>query len=268
MPVFSLVGGSGYIGQSLFNALNLAGHDVRIIRRNEFPDKGKNCGHVIYCAGITRGEFKSRWREIVEAHVSYLSTVLSIITCDSFLYLSSARVYENNQTTHERSEIFCDPLGESNFYNLSKLLGEGVVMNSGISAPRIARLSYVVDGLSDQFFSPLVRSSRSGSITIKGHPDTVKDFLLLEDALGILTKIAIDGNSEIYNVSSGVNLSLKQVGSLLDRHLKCGVVFEQGWQKRSPLPIDNIKIRDEFGLRPRSVISELEKIFARGVTHD
>ena len=267
MAVFSLIGGSGFLGRSLNNVLKLSGHEVRVIERNKFPDVSKNCGNVIYCAGVTR-DFKLRSRDIIESHVCYLSTVLRTISCDSFLYLSSARIYENYPTTNEETKIFCDPFGISNFYNLSKLFGESVVMNSSVRAPKVARLSYVVDGISDQFFGPLIGSAKSGVIYLKGHADTEKDFLLLDDASEILTKISLDGNSEIYNVASGCNLSFKKLGSMLENYLKCGVVFEHGWQKRSPAPIEIKKISDKFNFQPRSVVSELEKVFGKITSDD
>lgn len=151
MSIISLFGGGGYIGQALRRSLIKSGHTVNLVSRNAVIDPATNFGHVIYCSGITRGDFKSQLSEIVDAHVSRLSRLVRTINCDSFLYLSSARVYENQISGTEDCKISCDPLKLSDCYNLSKLLGESIVMNSSVSRPSVARIAYVVDGVNDHF---------------------------------------------------------------------------------------------------------------------
>lgn len=262
MALISLVGGNGYIGQGLFKNLQGAGHDVQVIRRNMIPDQNKSIGHVIYCAGITQGNFRNRSYEIVDAHVTYLSKILRSITCDSFLYLSSARLYENHQSTNEGSNIPFDPSIESDFYNLTKLLGESIVLNSNVKKSRIARLSYVVDGLNDQFFVPLMES-RFGTVKIQGHPETEKDFIAFEDALTLLVSIALEGKSQIYNVSSGVNVTFRQISEIFVEMFGSSVIFDSDFKKRTPFPIDNSKIISEFGFTPGDVIVNLKKTYAQ-----
>lgn len=261
MAKFSLVGGGGYIGKALQQSLTLARHEVNQIHRNESIDLSINYGHVIYCSGVTRGDFKSRLHEIVNAHVSNLSKLLNVLHCESFIYLSSARIYENQISASESSKISCDPLNISDCYNLSKLLGESVVMNSAVNKPSVARISYVVDGVNDHFFSPLLQASRSGKVVLSGHHETKKDFIMLTDVISCLENIALSGNSEIYNVATGVSISFMQLKILLEKSLNCIVTFANEAEKRITPIIDISKMVSEFGFNPRDVLGDIEKTF-------
>ena len=260
MSKVSLFGGRGYIGQELQRSLISSGHTVNLVSRDALIDSSTHCGHVIYCSGITQGDFKSKLSEIVEAHVSRLSRMLQIINCDSFLYLSSARVYENQIFGSEDTKISCDPLNLSDCYNLSKLLGESIVMNSSLSRPSVARLSYVVDGVNDHFFAPIHRASRFQDLILNSHPDTEKDFILLSDAVNCLEKISLFGKSEIYNVATGVSISFMQLRKLIEETLNYKVEFRVGVEKKTVPKIDISKLCAEFEFRPRDVLEEIRII--------
>lgn len=261
MAKISLVGGGGYIGKALQQSLTLVGHEVNQIQRNESINSFINYGHVIYCSGITRGDFKRSLHEIVNAHVSNLSKLLSVLHCESFVYLSSARIYENQISASESSKISSNPLNISDCYNLSKLLGESIVMNSAVNKPSVARISYVVDGVNDHFFSPLLQASRSGKVVLSGHHETKKDFIMLTDVVSCLENIALRGNSEIYNVATGVSISFMQLKILLEKSLKCIVAFANDVEKRITPTIDISKIVSEFGFNPRDVLGDIEETF-------
>ncbi len=257
MSKVSLFGGRGYIGQGLQHSLAASGHTVNLVSRDALIDSATHFGHVIYCSGITQGEFKSKLSEIVEAHVSRLSRLVQIINCDSFLYLSSARIYENQIFGAEDTKISCDPLNLSDCYNLSKLLGESIVMNSDVPRPSVARISYVVDGLNDHFFAPIHRVRRFQDVTLNSHPDTEKDFILLADAVSCLERISLFGKSEIYNVATGAGISFMQLRKLIEETLNCKVDFTVGAKKQTAPKIDISKLLAEFEFRPRDVLEEI-----------
>jgi len=256
----SLFGGGGYIGRELQRSLTSSGHTVNVVSRDALIDSANHFGHVIYCSGITRGDFKSKLPEIIEAHVSRLSKLVQLIKCDSFLYLSSARVYENQIFGSEDTKISCDPLNLSDCYNLSKLLGESIVMNSSLAKPSVARISYVVDGLNDHFFAPIHRTRRFQDVVLNSHPDTEKDFILLADAVSCLERISLFGKSEIYNVATGVSISFMKLRSLIEETLDCKVEFTVGVKKQVAPKIDISKLHAEFEFRPRDVLEEVKVV--------
>ena len=260
MSKVSLFGGGGYIGRELQRSLTSSGHTVNVVSRDALIDSATHFGHVIYCSGITQGDFKSKLPEIVEAHVSRLSKLVQLIKCDSFLYLSSARIYENQLFGVEDAKISCDPLNLSDCYNLSKLLGESIVMNSSLARPSVARISYVVDGLNDHFFAPIHRTRRFQDVILNSHPDTEKDFILLADAVSCLERISLFGKSEIYNVATGVSISFMQLRSLIEETLDCKVEFTVGAKKQTAPKIDISKLHAEFEFRPRDVLEEVKVV--------
>jgi nucleoside-diphosphate-sugar epimerase len=255
----SLVGGGGYIGKALSSSLTLNGHEVSNIQRDEFINSSFDYGHVIYCSGVTGGDFKVRLHEIVDAHVSHLSKMLQVLRCESFVYLSSARIYENQVSATESSKIYCDPLNISDCYNLSKLLGESIVMNSQVNKPSVARISYVVDGVNDHFFGPLLHASSNEKVVLNGHPETKKDFIMLSDVVSCLENIALRGKSEIYNVATGVNIRFEQLKSLIEKSLNRMVTYNSQSEKRTNPDIEISKVVNEFGFKPRSVLVDIEK---------
>lgn len=267
MSKVSLFGGGGYIGRELQRSLTLSGHSVNLISRNELIDLTTNYGHVIYCSGITRGDFKSKLSAIVEAHVSKLSRLVQVIKCDSFLYLSSARIYENQVFGDEGARISCHPLSLSDCYNLSKLLGESIVMNSPVATPCVARISYVVDGLNDHLFAPIHRARRFGDVILNSHPDTKKDFIMLTDAVSCLEKISLFGKSEIYNVATGVSVSYSQFSYLIEATLNCKVEFAFGVEKQIAPKIDISKLQAEFEFKPRDVLEEIKRVLMSDLGH-
>lgn len=260
MSKVSLFGGGGYIGRELQRSLTSSGHTVNVVSRDALIDSANHFGHVIYCSGITRGDFKSKLPEIIEAHVSRLSKLVQLIKCDSFLYLSSARVYENQIFGSEDTKISCDPLNLSDCYNLSKLLGESIVMNSSLTRPNVARIAYVVDGLNDHFFAPIHRTRRFQDVILNSHPDTEKDFILLADAVSCLERISLFGKSEIYNVATGVSISFMKLRSLIEETLDCKVEFTVGVKKQVAPKIDISKLHAEFEFRPRDVLEEVKVV--------
>ena len=261
MSKISLVGGGGYIGKALNNSLTLNGHKVGHIRRNDLIDSSINHGHVIYCSGVTSGDFKNRLHEIVDSHVSHLSKLLQVLRCESFVYLSSTRIYEKQVSATESSKIYCDPLNISDCYNLSKLLGESIVMNSRVNKPSVARISYVVDGVNDHFFGPLLGTSSYEKVVLNGHPETKKDFIMLSDVVSCLESIALSGNSEIYNVATGVNIRFEELKILIEKSLNRMVTFNARLEKRTSPDIEITRVVNEFGFKPRDVLVDIEKTF-------
>ena len=89
---FTVFGATGFIGANLVAHLSRRGHEVRCPKRDLPIEAGDHLGHVIYAIGLT-ANFRSRPYETVEAHVGLLSRLLQTSCFDSWLYLSSTRVY-------------------------------------------------------------------------------------------------------------------------------------------------------------------------------
>lgn len=207
MPQFTILGGSGYIGRNLVAYLLKQGHRCQIPLRGEIPDYP--CSHLIYAIGIT-ADFRTKPFETVDAHVCHLMKVLNTCNFDSFLYLSSTRVYERiapDQVADETSKLIVDVNALFDLYNLSKLMGESVCFSVKNPLVRVVRLSnvYGADMNPETFLGALMASARNERrVKVYQSPDSGKDYVHINDVVRILPEICIRGQHRLYNLASGI----------------------------------------------------------------
>ncbi|MBN9082057.1 MAG: hypothetical protein BGP04_09010 [Rhizobiales bacterium 62-17] len=252
---FTVLGASGFIGGALVRYLQEQGYGVRAVKRHDHGDGlplDEPLGHVIYAIGVT-ADFRTRPFDTMEAHVAQVLKLLRQGTFASLTYLSSTRVYEGNQHTNEDAAISVSPASPSALYNISKIAGESVCLNSGHPAVRIVRLSNVIggDGKQDSFLDQLLREGQgNGAIALRSHPDSAKDYIALDDALGLIAAISERGRHAIYNVASGVQTSHRQVLDVISRQAGWPISVDAGAPHTDFPPIDVSRITTEFGFVP------------------
>jgi nucleoside-diphosphate-sugar epimerase len=256
---FTVLGASGAIGGRLVNALRASGHDVLAPARDESEWLTQPLGHVIYAIGVT-ADFRSRALDTVQAHVCALVPLLRNAQFESFLYLSSTRVYGDQLLGSEEVSLGVNPHDRSDLYNLSKLMGESVCLSSGRSGVRVARLSNVVgadDVDSSNFLPSLLRDAKTGHITLRTDLASAKDYIHIDDVLLLLPRIALHGQQSMYNVASGQQVTHRQWVDRLVAMTGCTVQV----LAKAPLarfaPVDVSRTRVEFGFVPRPVLSTL-----------
>lgn len=254
---FTIFGATGAVGSALLEHLRAEGHECVVPARDEIPE-GRNLGRVFYCIGLT-ADFRHRLADTVQAHVCHFMEVLTRCTFERICYLSSTRVYAGCAAGLEDARSIATPLDPSDLYNLSKLLGESAclhVVTNGV----VVRLSNVFDprasharGSSQNFLSQVLREATSGRVVLGTHPDSAKDYVLLQDVVEVLPKIALAGRHRIYNLAGGRNVSHRQI---VER-LGC-VVEVQPDAPRVVFPVVSVeRLRHEFGFEPRSVLDSL-----------
>ena len=185
--------------------LRRGGHDVLEIRRDIHEYCNENLGHVIYCVGMT-SNFISRPFDTVESHVSLLSKCLQDSEYESFLYLSSTRVYMGSESTHESAMLSVSPLIPTYLYNVSKILGESLCLSVRNPRVRIARVSNVVSSadISTNFLATITKQAKLGRIHLQSDPMSSKDYISLDDVVYLLELISLKGSYRLYNVASGI----------------------------------------------------------------
>lgn len=253
---FTVFGADGFVGKSLVSRLVVDGHEVLTPDREQQLDSTTDLGHVIYCIGVTGSDFLTKQFKVVEAHVSLISQVLENCTFSSLVYMSSARMYEGLQSTAENSVFQASTENISDFYNLSKLFGESIVLNCGVENTRVVRVAYAVnlDENSTNFVAVKAREAAKGKVVFQAHRDSVKDYVLLDDVVSLLPKITISGRERVYNIASGVNISTLEIANLLKDATGCSVELLDSESCRKPMVIDISRIRNEFGFQPTSVL--------------
>ena len=255
MSRFTLLGARGAIGSRLVDVLRANGNDVVALARGDYADTTKALGHVIYAIGIT-ADFRSRALDTVEAHVCALVPLLRNAQFESLLYLSSTRVYSGQSMGTENAALSVSAHDPSDLYNLSKLMGESLCLNSGRCGVRVARLSNVVtthDADSSNFLPSLLGEARAGHITLRTHPASAKDYIHIDDVLHLLPRIAVHGRQSMYNVASGQQITHQQWVDHLVATTGCTVQVLENAPVVRFASIDVRRIQSEFGFTPQSV---------------
>lgn len=215
--MFSIAGASGLIGRALVQVLRERNIPLQILNREERYNSSRNFGHLIYAIGLT-ADFRSRPFETVRAHVCKVADILERATFESFLLISSTRIYGKSDDGQEATPLRVDTADPSDLYNISKLAGESICLNSGRKNVRVARLSNVIDPdfLSGNFLDQLLAEARSGKIVLRSKSDSSKDYIHLSDAVNALLWITENGtSSSIYNVASGQNVKTSAIVDIL-----------------------------------------------------
>lgn len=241
------------------------GFEVMPVGRLERPSPGTELGLVIYAIGLT-ADFRSRPFDTVAAHVTVLSELLQDHSFESFLYMSSTRVYRGAGSTSEDAALCLTPIDPDRLYDTSKLAGEALCLSIGDKG-RVVRLSNVYGSQqsSENFLPSLVHDVRTtGEVTIRSGRSPAKDYVHLDDACDAMVQIAVGGRYRIYNVASGINTSNADVARLLEAHWHAGVKFGPNPVDGSPLPIDVSRVRTEFGWSPRPLSQGFVDAFVTG----
>lgn len=251
---FTILGSSGFVGSNLVRRLRQQGHEVVTPGRDELFAATRGAGHLIYCIGFT-GNFREHLGETVDAHVTLLKRCLAEFESDSFLFLSSTRVYGSRQessATGEDAPVCVLPSRDS-VYDLSKLLGEALVLAHANPAARVARLSNVIGpGMSRYTFlgSVIEDLRRDARVTIGENPESSKDYIHIDDVVELLIGVATGGSERLYNIAAGRATTHGQIAELLQGLGGYAVAFAPEGARRVFPTIDNSRIRREFSFSP------------------
>jgi nucleoside-diphosphate-sugar epimerase len=260
---YTVLGATGFIGRHLVDALRSAGHAVYAPVKGAQDVLERPLGHVLYCIGLT-ADFRSRPFDTARAHVSVLADVLEKSDFESLLYLSSTRIYARSSTASETAALSFDVADPSDLYNVTKAAGESLCRSCGRTGVRIARLSNVIghDTTSENFVSSLVREAISGRIELQSSPSSSKDYILLDDVVSLLPRIATEGREWIYNVASGANIHHQELVDRLVQLTGCETSVLPDAPTSSFPSIDTGRIRAEFGFSPSPVLDAIPGLVA------
>lgn len=257
-PTFTVLGASGFVGSNLVRWLGERNISCWSPSRGEVL-LGNPLGHVIYCIGLT-ADFRARPFDTVRAHVCRLPEILEQGEFESFLYLSSTRVYAAACAGAEDTSLVVDPVQPDDLYNISKIMGEALCLSSKRSGVRVARLSNVYgrDFSSNNFLSSIFRDAiRHNRVLLRTSMESEKDYISVQDVISLLPRIALAGKHRIYNVASGINTSNGAIVQQLQRITGCAIeVGDEAPTVRFPtISID--RLRQEFGFQPSQLRDSL-----------
>ena len=260
---FTILGSTGFIGSSLINYLKSQGIECDTLDLRTQNIDEKSLGHVIYAIGDAGESFKKKPVEAIDAYILKLKKFLEKANFESFLYLSSTRIYYNSTSTDEDSSLIVDPLKFDNLYNICKIMGEAICNASQKQNVRIVRLSNVTgeNFNPNVFLSSIISDAiRNKEIILKTKLESEKDYVLLENVMEILPKISMFGKDKIYNVGYGQNLTNKEIVEKIKEITGCTYSIEPKAKKYSFPTISIQKIKNEFNFQPTSILTKLNDI--------
>lgn len=272
---FTIFGSGGFIGATLKRFLLAEGHEVLTpdrtwianarARRFRSPPFSEELGHVIYCIGLT-ADFRSRQHETIEAHVSLLNELLEELNYESFLYLSSTRVYQHGPDTSEAASLQVNPLNSGDLYNLSKLTGESACLARPGQTVRVARISNVVgfDATSQNFLNDVIRTALSRSaVTLAEGLDSEKNYIHVDNVARALTNVATRGRHRVYNVAGPTNITHAEIVRVIERETGAAITVSAQARRHALAPIDMHRYDEEFGPMPDDVLARLPEIISQ-----
>lgn len=257
--MITILGASGFIGSYLKRHLEASNIPCWAPARGESL-RGRDLGQVIDCAGIT-ADFRVRPYDTVDAHVGRVADIARNCDFQSFVYLSSTRLYKDHPSSpaRERDDIQVSPFGAGGLYNLSKATGEAVALTLG-ERGRVVRLSNVY-GLGSEphnFLASIIADAlQTGRIELETSLDSAKDYVGVDDVVALLPLIAAGGREPVYNLASGANVTNGEIVEALARLTGCSVSVRPDAETWSYPEIDVALVRDEFGFKPSRLLDDL-----------
>ncbi len=261
--MFTIYGGAGFVGNHLAEYLRGRGEEVYVPLRDSDPaSEDKNLGHIIYCIGLT-ADFRRRSLDTVEAHVGRLVDVLANTTYESFLYLSSTRLYFEAESGDEKTNFLVNPHDPLQIFSLTKLAGESACLSLDNPKVRIARLSnvYGVDVESENFLTAIIREALvDGKIHLQTARQSEKDYINVDSVVEALVGIACRGREQVYNVAGGLNINHGQIVDLIARETGCALSVAENAETVSFPPLSIDRISGEFDYKPQKLLDDLPKL--------
>lgn len=256
----TVLGSTGFIGSNISEKLLETGIDVYKPQKNE-DLQGKDLGSIVYCVGLT-SDFRTKLRETVEAHVSYLLSIINSCKFDYIIYLSSTRIYGSSENTFEDSNLSVTPQSSNDLYNISKIMGESILFNT-VEKSCILRLSNVYgnDFNSGVFLSSIIRDALDHKeIFLRTSLDSEKDYILVDDVVKVVLQFLEHKYCGIYNVASSINTSNQELVSRIQDLTGCSLKVA----KNSPsikFPVINIdKLKSVVNFQPQDIKCTLKNI--------
>lgn len=262
----TIIGGQGFIGRALKKHLENQGREVWVPVKDDPQLFERDLGKVFYCAGLT-ADYLQRPFDTVNAHVNLLSQVLYRATWSHLVYLSSTRVYDSlsgvADVVDETADLSVNPNNPRHFYDLSKLMGESLCLQTARAS--VARLScvYCNERDEDGFLPGLLKralENTSKELLVDSSPHYSRDYVYLLDVIHALIAISDEGKSTIYNVASGQNVSNKDIFSVVENTCDLAVIATQHHKPPASPQINIEKIQSSLGWCAQKVLPTIENI--------
>ncbi|HEX3564847.1 MAG TPA: NAD(P)-dependent oxidoreductase [Acidimicrobiales bacterium] len=257
----TVLGADGFIGSHVVRHLQSTFVECRAVGRGDCVDE--NLGDVIDCVGVT-ADFRTRPYDAVDAHVSRVVELLRAGNFDSYLYLSSTRVYRRAESGSEETVIPVVSSDPDDLYAISKLAGEAVCLRYDDPQVRVARLSnvYGPGAWAGTFLASVIRSAiLDARVVLDIGQSSARDFVSISDVATVLPLIARAGRHRLYNVASGRNIPAGDLVRDVCRLTGSALVGGDGPVLSFPI-ISIDRLQRDLGFCPVAIADQLPALIA------
>lgn len=264
----TIIGATGFVGRRLQARLTAEGWDVFAPDKGDTSLFGRDMGVVFYCAGLT-ADYDRRPFDAVEAHVSLVAALARAGRFEQLIYLSSTRLYDSQAAVvvDETSPLIFDTSDPRRTYDLSKALGENIVLTRAEGLGAVARLSNVFDWEPEApgFLSEwLIEAARTRDLHLDSSPHIARDNIHLDDVVAALIAMAEKPALGVVNVASG---ELVANGEIANLFIEAGwrVGFSREVSPAAPPPRADIGRLTALGVTPAPV-KDVVRRYLEGLT--
>lgn len=263
MTRFTVIGGKGFIGSEVCKVLSAKGMNVYIPEKNSPSLFEEDLGVVIYCAG--NGDCAKNPLKVLDSNTTLLATLLEKAKFSRLVYLSSTRLYIDQETARESDKLTISPDDPRRLFNLTKLVAEELCLKSNKNIVILRPSNVYGPAINSPLFLPMIvkHALLEKQINMYVEPKYAKDYLSVTDLAHAISDFATRSEwngVEIFNVAAGVNVSAEAIAEVIQSKTNCKVNWHKGYVGEK-FPVTSIeKIKTQMVWTPSYVLDDLGKM--------
>jgi len=259
MAHFTVIGGQGFIGSEICSQLKLIGHSVTVPKKGYIISEEKNLGIVIYCAG--HGDCAANPFKVLESNVSTLANLLENGNFKRLVYISSTRLYMEQQDSCESANLTLQTSDKRRLFNLTKLVAEELCLLSEKDTVIVRPSNVYGMALSSPLYLPAITRNaiNNGRVDMFVTKEYAKDYVSVTDVASAICKLSLlqDLKHDIYNIASGTNVTALQIADLINKYTDCEIIWHSVDNEEHFPTTDITQVVNEIDFTPSSVLNDL-----------
>lgn len=257
---YTVIGGKGFIGSEIVQLLKKQNEDVVIPERNCDSLFNTDLGIVIYAAG--NGDCVQRPFDVFNANSRLLADILEKSTFDKLIYISSTRVYMEQESSNEQNNITVCVDDSRRLFNLTKLVAEELCLRSGRNTVIVRPSNVYGTAIHSKLFLPSITRDAVNKKLVNMYvtPSYAKDYVSVHDVTEMIYRISQGCEQKVYNIASGKNTEAQEISGLLQKYTQCEIIWHPGVNDDF-FPVTDISlIKDEFNFTPRNLAEDIQSM--------
>jgi nucleoside-diphosphate-sugar epimerase len=257
---YTVIGGNGFIGNQIVLTLKENGEDVYVPVKGGTEIYNEDLGIVIYAAGY--GDCKENPLKVIDSNLSSVVDLIKNCKFVKLIYISSTRLYINQESSLESSDVKICFNDNRSLFNLTKLTSEKLILNLVDNAVIVRPSNVYGLAVSSPLFLPsIVRDAISkNEVTMYISKNYEKDYVSVLDVADSIYKLSKKEKlkSKIFNLASGENTSAKTIADILINKTGCKVSWKENETDDEFSIIDIENIKSEIDYSPSQISDNLD----------